>query len=99
MIQSVRIALYAIAFVALSAAPAAAAEGGTMIPGAVGAGLVAIGGGLGIGRLAGSALEGMSRQPEIAGTIQVAMLIAAALIEGFVFYGLFICSQQNPFLQ
>ena len=97
MNQSVRTALYALAFVALSAAPAAAADGDVNIPGAIGAGLVAIGGGLGIGKLAASALEGMSRQPEIAGTIQVAMLIAAALIEGCVFYGLFICSQQNPF--
>ena len=79
------------------APPAAAADGGTNIPGAVGAGLVAIGAGLGIGRLAGSALEGQSRQPEVAGTIQITMIIAAALIEGFTFYALFICSQQNPF--
>ena len=47
----VRLALYAFAFLALSAAPAAAADGGTNIPGAVGAGLVAIGAGL-IGGLA-----------------------------------------------
>ena len=82
---------------ALLAAPAAAQDGsGTIIPGAVGAGLVAIAGGYGIGRLAGSALEGMARQPEVAGNIQTAMIIAAALIEGFTFYALFICSQQNP---
>jgi F-type H+-transporting ATPase subunit c len=84
--------------VLLTALPAAAqGNGGAfLLPGAVGAGLVSIGAGYGIGRLAGSALEGMSRQPEVAGSIQTAMIIAAALIEGFTFYALFICSQQNP---
>ena len=57
----------------------------------VGAGLVAIGAGYGIGRLAGSALESMARQPEVAGSIQTAMIIAAALIEGFTFFALVIC--------
>ncbi|MCC7473965.1 MAG: ATP synthase F0 subunit C [Pirellulales bacterium] len=81
--------------------PAAAAgdTSGLSVPGAVGAGLVAIGAGYGIGRLAGSALEGMSRQPEVAGSIQTAMIIAAALIEGFTFYALYICSTQNPWAQ
>ena len=60
--------------------------------GAFGVGLVAIGAGYGIGRLASSALESMARQPEVAGNIQTAMIIAAALIEGFTFYALFICS-------
>jgi F-type H+-transporting ATPase subunit c len=57
----------------------------------VGAGLIAIGAGYGIGRLAGSALESMARQPEVAGNIQTAMIIAAALIEGFTFFALVIC--------
>ena len=74
----------------------AAGEGGTVIPGAIGAGIVMIGAGLGIGKLAASALEGMARQPEAAGGIQTGMIIAAALIEGATFYALFICSQQNP---
>lgn len=84
--------------VLITAAPAAAQEtgGAFLLPGAIGAGLVAIGGGYGIGRLAGHALEGMARQPEVAGSIQTAMIIAAALIEGFTFYGLYICSTQNP---
>ena len=81
--------------VVLTATPAMAA-GDTIIPGAVGAGLVVIGAGYGIGRLAGCALESMARQPEVATNIQVTMIIAAALIEGFTFYALFICSQQNP---
>ena len=58
---------------------------------AVGAGLSVIGGGMGIGRLAGSALEGIARQPEAAGRIGTNMIIAAALIEGFTFFALVIC--------
>ena len=64
--------------------------------GAFGAALVAIGAAFGIGKLASAALESMARQPEVAGNIQTAMIIAAALIEGFTFYALFICSGQNP---
>ena len=45
---------------------------------AIGAGLVAIGAGMGIGRLAGSALEGTARQPEASGDIRTTMIIAAA---------------------
>lgn len=61
----------------------------------LGAGLVTIGAAYGIGKLASSAVESMARQPEVAGTIQVAMIIAAALIEGFTFYALFICMSGN----
>ena len=52
------------------------------IPVMVGAGLVVIGVGMGIGRIGGSAMEAIARQPEAYGKIQTAMLIAAALIEG-----------------
>jgi F-type H+-transporting ATPase subunit c len=82
-----------------AATPAVSAAGGfmaTQLSGALGAGLVCIGSAYGIGRLAGSALESMARQPEVAGSIQTAMIIAAALIEGFTFFALFICMQQNP---
>lgn len=92
------LACFGVLAMALPAAAQGAGGGGGafLLPGAIGAGLVAIGGGYGIGRLAGSALEGMARQPEVAGSIQTAMIIAAALIEGFTFYGLYICSTQNP---
>ena len=53
---------------------------------AVGAGLVAIGAGLGIGLLAAAAMTGMARQPEMAPKIQVNMLIAAALVEGVALF-------------
>ena len=54
--------------------------------GPIGAGLAVIGGGLGIGRIGGSAVDAMARQPEMAGQISTAMLITAAMIEvGFLF--------------
>ena len=70
--------------------------GGTTFSGAFGAGLVTIGAAYGISRLAAAALESMARQPESAGSIQTAMIIAAALIEGFTFYAIWVCSTQNP---
>jgi F-type H+-transporting ATPase subunit c len=90
-----------IAFVAsiLIAAPAAAQapaeRAAVSFSGAFGAGLVTIGAAYGIGRLAASAVESMSRQPEIAARVQTAMLIAAALIEGFTFFALIICLLQS----
>jgi F-type H+-transporting ATPase subunit c len=58
---------------------------------AIGAGLVAIGAGVGVGIVAKGALESMARQPEIAPKIQVTMLIAAALIEGVALFCAVIC--------
>ncbi len=62
---------------------------------AFGVGLVVIGAAYGISKLASVAYESMARQPEVSGNIQTAMIIAAALIEGFTFYALFICSSKN----
>lgn len=59
---------------------------GTMA--AVGAGLAVIGAGLGIGRIGGSAMEAIARQPEAASNIQTAMIIAAALIEGAALFAI-----------
>ncbi|GAB5400704.1 MAG: ATP synthase F0 subunit C [Flavobacteriaceae bacterium] len=59
------------------------------IPAIVGAGLVVIGVGIGIGQIGGKAMEAIARQPESYGKIQTAMLIAAALIEGIGFAALF----------
>lgn len=54
--------------------------------GPIGAGLAVIGGGIGIGRIGGSAVDAMARQPEMANQISTAMLITAAMIEvGFLF--------------
>jgi F-type H+-transporting ATPase subunit c len=52
----------------------------------LGAGLSVIGAGLGIGKLAASAVEAAGRQPEAAGKLQTMMIIAAALIEGVTLF-------------
>ena len=58
---------------------------------ALGAGFAVIGAGLGIGRIGGSALESIARQPEAVGDIRSNMIIAAALIEGVAFFALVVC--------
>jgi F-type H+-transporting ATPase subunit c len=59
--------------------------------GAFGAGLVILGAAYGIGSIGSRAVESMARQPEVAGNIQTAMLISAALIEGATFLALIVC--------
>ncbi|MEO9258426.1 MAG: ATP synthase F0 subunit C [Crocinitomicaceae bacterium] len=54
---------------------------------AIGAGLSVIGAGIGIGRIGGSAMDAIARQPEESGKIQTTMLIAAALVEGVALFG------------
>lgn len=80
----------------VASAQEAAATGRSLIDlsSAFSVGLVVIGAAMGISKLAASAYESMARQPEVSGNIQTAMIIAAALIEGFTFYALFICSQK-----
>ncbi len=98
MNKLVKIVALAVLVLACLAAPAMAADGSAVsFSGAMGAGFVVIGAGYGIGRLAAAAVESMARQPETAGAIQTAMIIAAALIEGFTLFALVICMQQNPF--
>lgn len=57
---------------------------------AVGAGLAVIGAGLGIGRIGGSAMDAIARQPEAYSKIQLAMIISAALIEGAALFAIVI---------
>ena len=59
---------------------------------ALGAALAIIGAGLGIGRIGGTAMEAISRQPEAAGDIRSSMIIAAALIEGVTLFAIIICA-------
>ena len=74
-----------------TAAETAADNNGLSVLGrAVGAGIAVVGAGLGIGRIGGNMTEAMARQPEIAGQIQTAALILAALIEGAALFGLVI---------
>lgn len=56
----------------------------------VGLGIIVIGLALGIGNIGKSALDAMARQPEIAGKIQAAMLIAAGMVEGAGLFALVI---------
>lgn len=57
-------------------------DGARKLGGAIGAGLVVMGGAAGIGRVGSSAVESMARQPEVAGQISTGMIITAAMIEG-----------------
>jgi F-type H+-transporting ATPase subunit c len=80
-----------------STASAQTAGGGGSMPGAIGAGLAVIGAGIGIGLLAKGAVEAIARQPEAAGTIQINMILAAALIEGAALFAIIVGLLQNPF--
>ncbi|HNR41974.1 MAG TPA: ATP synthase F0 subunit C [Bacteroidales bacterium] len=55
---------------------------------AVGASLAVIGAGLGIGRIGGSAMDAIARQPEASSKIQTNMIVSAALIEGAALFAI-----------
>ncbi|HGY56852.1 MAG TPA: F0F1 ATP synthase subunit C [Caldithrix abyssi] len=57
----------------------------------IGAGIVTLGAGMGIGKIAASAMDGTARQPEAGGAIRVTMIIAAAMIEGVALFGAVVC--------
>ena len=58
---------------------------------AIGAGIAAIGAGIGIGKIASSAVESIARQPEAAGDIRGATVLTAAFIEGVCLFACVIC--------
>ena len=68
--------------VAPAAAVVDAGKSGAGIGAGVGAGLAIVGAGIGIGLVGHSALAGIARQPEQAGTIRGTMILLAALVEG-----------------
>jgi F-type H+-transporting ATPase subunit c len=69
-----------------------------MLGAGIGAGLATIGAGIGIGRIGGQVADGMARQPEAGGQIQVAGLILAALIEGVALFAVVVAFLiQNKF--
>jgi F-type H+-transporting ATPase subunit c len=85
--------LLTLVVVGLASAPAFAQDaahgssgGGGLLPigAALAIGLAALGGALGQGRAAASALEGISRNPQAAGKIFTPMIIALALTESLV---------------
>lgn len=62
---------------------------------AIGAGLAAIGAGIGIGLIGGHAVEAIARQPEMYNKIQTTMIIAAALVEGVALFGVVVALMQG----
>jgi len=93
VLKMAKVALLVVAVLAL-ATPAFAQDipGTSVFAGAAaGCGLIVIGAGLGIGKIGAAAVESMARQPEVAGNVQTAMIISAALIEGVTFFGLVVC--------
>jgi F-type H+-transporting ATPase subunit c len=64
---------------------------GAYIGACIGAGLVVLGVGLGLGRIGSSAVEGIARQPGAADKIQTNMLLTAVLVEGVGIIALVIC--------
>lgn len=57
----------------------------------LGMGLAAAGTGIAIGMLAGKALEGIARQPEVSGNIRTSMILAIAFVEAIALYALVTC--------
>lgn len=54
----------------------------------IGYGLAAIGPGIGLGILIGKTIEGMARQPEVAGQLRATMFIGVAFVEVLGLLGL-----------
>jgi F-type H+-transporting ATPase subunit c len=98
MLKWLKVVALTFAF-AMVASPVMAQEGNAgsaiYLGGAFGAGLVILGAAYGIGKIGATAVESMARQPEVAGNIQTAMLISAALIEGATFFALIVCMLFN----
>jgi len=66
-------------------------SGISLVGASIGAGIIVLGVGIGIGNIGSSAVEAVARQPEESGKIQTAMIIAAALIEGVALFSTLIC--------
>ena len=54
--------------------------------GAIGAGLAAIGAGIGIGQIGKGAVEAIARQPEATNDIRANMILTAAFVEGVALF-------------
>ena len=70
---------------------AAAGVGISKLGAAIGAGIAVLGAGIGIGRIGGSAMEAMARQPEASGFLRMKMIFAAALVEGVALIAIVVC--------
>jgi len=102
MSKAVQVGMFALMVLLVSGTPVMAQDGeaaaassdvgfGAKALCGVGAGICVLGVGIGIGRIGGSAVESMARQPEVAANISTTVIITAAMIEGATFFGLLIC--------
>jgi F-type H+-transporting ATPase subunit c len=95
MLQLMALALFAMAMMAVPAfaqtVPGNTTLSGSGLGAGLGAALTIIGAGYGFSKIGAAALESMARQPEVAGRIQTAMIIVAALLEGATLFALVVC--------
>lgn len=63
----------------------------TKLGAAIGAGIAVLGAGIGIGRIGGSAMDAIARQPSESNNVRMNMIIAAALIEGVALIAIVVC--------
>ncbi len=70
---------------------AAGVVGISKLGAAIGAGIAVLGAGLGIGRIGGSAMDAMARQPKESSNLRTNMIIAAALVEGVALIAIVVC--------
>jgi F-type H+-transporting ATPase subunit c len=94
VLTSLAIILFVLAGPALAQAPSGSsyAFAGAAVGAGLGAAGAIIGAGYGFGRIGSAALESMARQPEVAGKVQTAMIVIAALLEGATFFALIVCN-------
>lgn len=63
----------------------------TKLGAAIGAGIAVLGAGIGIGRIGGSTMDAIARQPSESNNVRMNMIIAAALIEGVALIAIVVC--------
>ncbi len=64
-----------------------AIDGTAAAGGAIGAGIAALGAGVGIGQIGKGAVESIARQPEVSGEIRANTILTAAFVEGVALFG------------
>ena len=67
-----------------------AADGMAKGGGAIGAGIAALGAGVGIGQIGKGAVESIARQPEALNDIRANMILTAALVEGAALFAIIV---------
>ncbi|MBO6018393.1 MAG: ATP synthase F0 subunit C [Prevotella sp.] len=68
------------------------AEGLAQLGCGIGAGVAVIGAGLGIGKIGGSAVDAIARQPEASGKIFTQMILTSAFVEGCALFAIAACA-------